>query len=47
MAKTGIQRGKGPKNAPSASNGKGDMMKTEIGGSPKTDKTGANRYNRR
>lgn len=47
MAKTGIQRGKGPKNAPSATNGKGDMMKTPIGGTPSQDKTGASRYNRR
>lgn len=47
MARTGIQRGKGPKNSASATNGKGDMLRTEIGSSPKADRTGANRYNRR
>ena len=47
MSKHGIQSGKGPKNSPSATNGKGDMLKTPIGGSVDADKTGANRRGRR
>lgn len=47
MARTGIQRGKGPTNRTSATSGHGETFKTEVGGSPKTDRKGANRYNRR
>lgn len=45
MAKHSIQTGKGPKNTPSATNGKGDMLKTKIGGAG--EGTGANRKGRR
>lgn len=47
MADHKIQVGKAPAKSATERNGKGDMIKTAVGGSVSADKTGANRRGRR